>query len=317
MNKFIVITTINDPGKVIENFKQHLSEWKLIIVCDLKTPSFGGNHDNVEVLTVETQKKLKYKICNLPYNHYCRKMIGYMHAIKQGAEIIYDTDDDTFCDKITYPDFAGEFDIIKSNTHHFINALPLFNSRNEYIWPRGYPLHLLNKNQEITFNLSNADIGIWQGLINKDSDVDAIYRMTIHKEVKFLTGRPLVIDFGKYHPCNSQCTFFTKDTFQYMYLPAFVNFRFTDILRGYVAQYLMHDKNLQLGIFNNSAYQIRNEHDIYNDFIDEIPMYTSVPWLPSNFSGKNLFDVYNKLYYSGIVRDEELKMIENWLMDLK
>lgn len=30
----------------------------------------------------------------LPYKSYTRKMIGYLYAISQGAEWIYDTDDD-------------------------------------------------------------------------------------------------------------------------------------------------------------------------------------------------------------------------------
>ena len=51
-----------------------------------------------------------------------------------------------------------------------------------------------------------------------------------------------------------------------MYLPAFVSFRFTDILRGYVAQRIMWDYGLRLGFLPPNVFQKRNEHDLMADF---------------------------------------------------
>ena len=38
---------------------------------------------------------MKYKIVSLlPWNHYARKMLGYLKAMEAGASILVDTDDD-------------------------------------------------------------------------------------------------------------------------------------------------------------------------------------------------------------------------------
>ena len=66
----------------------------MVIVGDKKShPIKDGK--NLTYLSVEDQKKLGYKtVKHVPYNHYTRKNIGYLYAMEQGAEIIYDTDDD-------------------------------------------------------------------------------------------------------------------------------------------------------------------------------------------------------------------------------
>ena len=48
-----------------------------------------------------------------PYNHYARKNIGYLYAIQQGADIIYDTDDDN----LPYDDW----DIIDFSCDNFLS----------------------------------------------------------------------------------------------------------------------------------------------------------------------------------------------------
>lgn len=90
--------------------------WTMVVVGDTKTPknwSLKGVHD----LSVEDQQQLGglvwsfvlglwvtfhlmfdivgYRILNyIPHNSYARKNIGYLYAIKNGAEWIYDMDDE-------------------------------------------------------------------------------------------------------------------------------------------------------------------------------------------------------------------------------
>jgi hypothetical protein len=46
-------------------------------------------------LSLESQQKLPFSIVNLtPKNSFCRKNIGYLFAMSQGAEVIFDLDDD-------------------------------------------------------------------------------------------------------------------------------------------------------------------------------------------------------------------------------
>src|SRR5690349_20237412 len=93
MKKFIVITSIFKPTQAIESFSR-LKDYQLIVVGDKKTPA-DWQYENVTYLNVDDQISLSSSLANaIPYNHYGRKMLGYVYALKQGADIIIDTDDD-------------------------------------------------------------------------------------------------------------------------------------------------------------------------------------------------------------------------------
>ena len=74
----LIITTINAETKAITKLKS-MPDCKLIIVGDLKTPIY---HDGeIDFLSIERQKELYPDLSDiLPFNHYCRKNIGYVHA---------------------------------------------------------------------------------------------------------------------------------------------------------------------------------------------------------------------------------------------
>ena len=63
-------------------------------MVDQKTPA-NWHYPNTLFLSVQKQLKLGYRLLeHLPFNHYARKMIGYLYAIEHGALTIFDTDDD-------------------------------------------------------------------------------------------------------------------------------------------------------------------------------------------------------------------------------
>ena len=105
MNKFIVITTINAKSEGIARFAAH-EDWNIIIVGDRKSQHIDSS-DNIIFLSIEDQKKLGYQFLELcPYDHYARKNIGYLYAIQQDADVIFDTDDDNLpYDNWCLPDF--------------------------------------------------------------------------------------------------------------------------------------------------------------------------------------------------------------------
>lgn len=95
-----VITTINYPTDTIRTLAK-LQEWVVIIVADEKTPKnwFSNDTDlldsNIILLTLEEQLELDFEIIHvIPIGSYARKNIGYLCAIKCGAKLIYETDDD-------------------------------------------------------------------------------------------------------------------------------------------------------------------------------------------------------------------------------
>ena len=127
-----------------------------------------------------------------------------------------------------------------------------------------------------------------------------------------------------YCPFNSQNTYWHKDAFPYLYLPTATSFRFTDILRGYIAQKLMWDQNLYLGFCPANVYQKRNPHDLIEDFRAEVDCYLNVKPIveildavqSDNCSIWNLAQVYLALSKYGFCRHEEVLSCQAWLRDL-
>ena len=325
MRKFIVITSIFNPTEAVLSFAR-LPNYKLIVVGDKKTP-LDWHCDNVDYISVTDQHLLNYKLQqNLPYNHYCRKMLGYLKAIQSGAESIVDTDDDNIPkDNWQFPEFEHDFDSIPKNKG-FINIYQLFSKMT--IWPRGLPLKLIKTQFELEKNISSkfAKVGVWQGLVDEDPDVDAIYRLTSDKPCVFNKRKPVVLENGTVCPFNTQNTVVRKELFPLLYLPTSVTFRFTDILRGLIAQPIMWLYGYQLGFTEATVVQKRNPHDYMNDFISELPMYQhceSIIELVSSSISKsvnietNLYNSYSSLLKSKIVCEHEMKTLEAWLLDLE
>ncbi len=321
----IVITSIFEPTEAIKKFSNIRENHKLFVVGDKKTPS-NWFQDNTIFLPVDSQETNNFKISKeLPYNHYCRKMLGYLYAMKNGATAIIDTDDDNIPKEgWSFPPFSGSFDYIDKGLG-FVNIYKYFT--NQHIWPRGLPLNRINDKSPLkAINNTQVKIGIWQGLADEDPDVDAIYRMTSDEVCYFDDKEPVVLGKGTITPFNTQNTIICKELYSLMYLPTSVTFRFTDILRGLIAQPIMWSKDYLLGFVNATVTQKRNPHDYFKDFVSEVPMYlncdelvqfVSDAILPGESINNNLFKAYEALHFRKIVTDKELVTLEAWLRDIE
>lgn len=325
INKFIVITSIFDPTEAVVAFSK-LPDYEVVVVADRKTP-INWVCENVKYLSVEKQSQVgMYLNKVLPFNHYSRKMMGYLYAINNGATIIVDTDDDNIPkENWGFPSFKGEYDVIPGNKG-FINIYNYFSD--QHIWPRGLPLRLINKRHEFESETIEEEInvGVWQGLADEDPDVDAIYRLTSDKSCNFKSVKPVVLGPKSITPFNTQNTIIRKELFPLMYLPSHVTFRFTDILRGLIAQPIMWAYGYHLGYTTATVIQRRNPHDYYKDFISEIPMYQygeDVVKIVESVISKNesiidnLHNSYVALKDEGIVPEKELLVLNAWLKDLE
>lgn len=319
MNNYIVITTINALTESVEAFDAH-NDWKQILVGDKKSVPIndaGGR----EFLGIDQQLTLGFNFTKLcPYNHYARKNIGYLYAMMNGASVIYDTDDDN-CPLENW--FLPKFEsnrVIKSN-HRVFNIYRCFTDKK--VWPRGFPLESINDNTDYTLDEDSCDIAVWQGLANGEPDVDAIFRLVNGEKIVFDSHRPLAIQKGVYCPFNSQNTFWNNQVFPLLYLPVTVSFRYTDILRGFVAQKVFWGQNMHLGFTEATVYQDRNVHDLMKDFDQEVPMYTGFSMLNdaldrvviSGDLAEDMVNVYEELARVNIVSIEELDILRAWIKD--
>lgn len=325
MNKFIVITSIFHPTEAVIEFAK-TEGYQLIVVGDRKTPQ-DWHCNNVDYISVAQQENSGFELAKvLPYNHYCRKMLGYLKAMKNGAGYIADTDDDNIPKEgWGFPCFSGKFDSVPGNKG-FINIYQLYTEQK--IWARGLPLNLISTqfNLEESLEVKDCNIGIWQGLADEDPDVDAVYRLTNDTPCYFKERNPVVLGKGTISPFNTQNTLIRKELFPLMYLPTYVTFRFTDILRGLVAQPIMWLYNYQLGFVNATVVQKRNPHDYMKDFISEIPMYECgekvIGLVQSVISescsiGTNLYNAYEALRKEKIVSEKEMLTLKCWLKDVE
>ena len=322
--KIIVITSIFNPTEAVISFSK-FNDYKLIVVGDKKTPT-DWHCNNVDYISIEQQVNMAFELSKvLPYNHYCRKMLGYLEAIQKGADYIVDTDDDNIPkENWKFPEFEHKFDCI-SEHKGFINIYQLYTKQK--IWARGLPLNLISTQFELEKDLSQKDcqIGIWQGLADEDPDVDAIYRLTSDIPCYFDERGPVVLGKGTVSPFNTQNTMIRKELFALLYLPTYVTFRFTDILRGLIAQPIMWLYGFQLGFINATVVQKRNPHDYMQDFLSEMPMYQNcdkIIGLVTNSISKsdsieaNLYNAYKSLLNEDIVCEKEMITLEAWLKDI-
>ena len=277
LSQFIIITSIHGVTEAVKAFAG-VDGWHVVVVGDKKTPPLDTHpFPNVTFLSIADQATLPFSFHDhCPFNHYVRKNLGYLYAIQQGATQIADSDDDNF----PYPDWpgtvAGTATIATLADAKIVNIYRYFTD--QFIWPRGFPLDaILTATTATTQPPTSQSIGVWQGLADKDPDVDAIYRLTINQPVIFDKKPSLALAAGMYCPFNSQNTIWTTPAcFPYLYLPISVSFRFCDILRSYVAQRGLWAMNARLAFTTATAYQERNVHDFMVDFKDEIPCYQHV-----------------------------------------
>lgn len=323
MNKKIniVITTIREKNDVIANYEK-IIDGKIILIGDKKSKKIEKT-EKINFYSLGDQLNSDFKIAKiLPFNHYSRKNIGYLYSILEKAELVFDTDDDNNPNtnwKLPPTDRIFSSIIDKKG---FFNVYRYFSD--EFIWPRGLPLDQVDTFERTTKLNKEIEFGTIQSLVDGDPDVDAIHRMLFKKQFYFKHRAPLAMDAGVYVPFNSQSTIWINEMLPYAYLPSTVSFRFTDILRGYIAQRCFWEHGKRLVFSSPIVNQLRNEHDLLDDFKDEIPCHLNVRTVVelldnlslSNDFENNLIKIYTCLSHIQVVKSDELKILRAWLDDI-
>ncbi len=329
MTKYaIVVTTINHPTKAIQVIASEAPRLnaEFYVIGDTKSPpDFSLN--GAIYLNVEQQIStgLAYAKQAL-VRHYARKNIGYLLAIKQGSDVIIETDDDNS----PYNEFwlpreqLMQADLVKGQG--WCNVYRYFSEAT--IWPRGLPLPVIQQDKMPLHEASEQiDAPIQQGLADLNPDVDAIYRLVLPLPVSFSRRAPVSLDYGVWCPFNSQNTTWHKVAFPLLYLPAHCSFRMTDIWRSFVAQRIAWENGWRLVFHNATVFQERNDHNLMKDFEDEISGYLRNDEIKKTLSGlslkggqtnipDDLVTCYQSLIGLGVVGKEESTLLNAWLNDL-
>jgi len=212
--KWIVVTSINDPSKQMKKLSNE-KEFKLVVVSDLKTNQ-NWSLENSVFLSVKHQINLNYKsLSSTAFYSYTRKNIGYLYAIQNGAQFIYDTDDDNepISPVVDFFDFKKTKKELEYDNNSPLILNPLAHFGQPTIWPRGYPLGEINKKSYNDYICIEKPTSIvQQSVVDGDPDVDAIFRLTKsidskRIEIEFDYNSPSVrIPMYKLTPYNAQNT---------------------------------------------------------------------------------------------------------------
>lgn len=330
-NIAIVITSIaNSDNKVLIKYAKECEKRniRLIIIGDEKSPKkFFINGCDYYSLKEQLVLDFEYpKKC--PRNHYARKNIGYLLAIKDNAKVIIETDDDNY----PYADFWIDRSCMQRvpivTKKGWVNVYTMFSDKK--IWPRGFPLEEINNKDEIIYDKLETKlvkIPIQQGLANNNPDVDAIYRLTSELPISFYSNRKVALGKGSWCPFNSQNTTWWEETYPLLYLPSTCSFRMTDIWRSFIAQRIAWENDWFILFEKPTVKQTRNVHNLLKDFKDEIPGYISnkdicnklndLEILPGIQNIKNnMVRCYMMFSKEGWVKHNEINLLKSWLKDL-
>ena len=332
--KWAVVTTIYKASDSVRHVARD-PIWCLVIVGDKNSPSkaeymadigpVGGK--TVLYLSPDDQERIFPLLSRvIPWNNMSRKNIGYMYAIKHGAEKIWDFDDDNL--NVLPENIMDTMSKYRAPcepfTFHIFNPYHYFSVNESYTWPRGQPLeHIRNPATvpKVCLFTFERRIGIIQSLANIEPDVDAVYRFTRNTPFYFgatpSSHTPVIVPPNAFSPFNAQATLWMKEAFLFLPLPMSVTYRVADIWRGYVAQYFFQQQALSLVFVPPYIDQHRNVHDYLKDFNDELDIYQKsdklLTWLGYNIQTESMLELYKEMYERGYLEEKDLHFIAAWI----
>ncbi|HVS82663.1 MAG TPA: STELLO glycosyltransferase family protein [Pyrinomonadaceae bacterium] len=326
----IVVTSIAGPNATLQALAHGSGQrgYTFIVIGDEPSPR-DFSLDGCDFFGLKQQRELGLKFAVLcPTRHYARKNVGYLLAMRAGATVIIETDDDNAPYETFWNQRTRAQTVRTATEPGWLNVYRYFTDAN--IWPRGFPLNRINAPQAAFDELvtHSVDAPIQQGLSDVDPDVDAIYRLTQPAPVSFSRDRRVALKQNVWCPFNSQNTTWWADAFPLLYLPAYCTFRMTDIWRSFIAQRIAWENNWSLLFHEPNTEQARNQHDLMRDFADEIPGYLRNSEICEALSrlqlragiehlSDNLKICYEELVRMSVVDARELELLDAWTDDLK
>ena len=329
----VVVTTIHPPTPAMHTLAAQCraGDVDLLVVGDAAGPGAYAL-DGARYCDLAAQRRTGLRFARLcPEGHYARKAVGYLLAMRAGAQVIAETDDDN----APLAGFLAPMDRHVTARHAvangWTNVYPYFDPDPRPVWPRGLPLDAIHVPPPAADGLAEAtvDCPIQQGLADGNPDVDAVYRLTRPLPVRFcMEPRHIALGRGSWCPFNSQNTRWWREAFALMYLPVTCSFRMTDIWRSFVAQRIAWENGWSILFHQPTVTQDRNDHDLMADFRQEVPGYLENARIARLLEdaplrggaeriGDDMVACYRALIAADILSERERPLIDAWLADLE
>ena len=314
-----VVTTISPaPTTAILELASQRPDITVIVIADKKSPTAWNNiPSNIQYVSVEEQTRLYSMQFMPPWNHFGRKNVGYLEALKSGACFMWDFDDDNILLNTTdgvlnmanlHRWARTTMEAAASNEPNaissvWVNLMPIMgNSR--FIWPRGSPLEPLQQNTTFLPTLKaltpckemkNAHagcvaigpqcscLGLLSTLAQGNPDLDAIQRLTTSSDVDFKRELGSFVALGERTTAshNAQATLISRAAIILGMLPMTVHGRVSDIWRSVIFNRLSELYGLRVAVTSGTVEHIRNPHSFLGDLDAEQPLYAQANVLGS------------------------------------
>ena len=322
----VVVTTIQSPTASMRRWADVLRRGgeRLIVVGDQRGPhSFPL--PGATVLTWAAQQQLSGRLARLlPANHYARKNLGYLLAMRDRPACLFETDDDNTPLPRWRPR-ALTVAVQPVRRQEWVNVYRHFSRA--LIWPRGLPLTHIKTTPALLGRPRMVAAPVQQELANGDADVDAIWRLVFDTSVQFRQATSIALPPGTACPFNSQATWWWPVAWPLLYLPSHCSFRLTDIWRSFVAQRCLWELGHGVVFHAPTLVQERNPHDLARDFRQELPGYEHNTAIMAALRSlrlapgprhvcDNLLACYRQLVAAGFLPRAELPLVRAWLADL-
>ncbi|MDQ3819315.1 MAG: DUF288 domain-containing protein, partial [Acidobacteriota bacterium] len=227
----LVVTSIAGPNPILRAQARGCLEHGLdfFVIGDEASPTHF-ELEGCRFYGLAEQRVLPFRSAeNCPTRHYARKNIGYLLAMRGGAQVILETDDDNIPTENFWKERSRGQTVKVVSDAGWVNVFRYFTDAT--VWPRGLPLDRIHAEvpQFESLPTEEVDCPIQQGLTDQNPDVDAIYRLTLPIPQTFRKDRRVALRSRTHSPFNSQNTAWWRDAFPLLYLPACCSFRMTDI----------------------------------------------------------------------------------------
>ena len=326
----MVVTSISSPNQVLQVLARGCVKhgWDFIVAGDILSPK-NFQLDGCAYYDIDRQMGTDFLVSRKCLTgHYARKNVGYLIAIKKGADIIVETDDDNLPQESFWQQRKQVREARFINGKGWVNVYSYFSD--DFIWPRGFPLNLIRKKTDIRqelLSLRKLKCPIQQGLANNNPDVDAVYRLVMPLPINFKGSDDIALGPQVWSPFNSQNTTWWPEAFPLLYLPSYCSFRMTDIYRSLVAQRIAWENGWSVLFHRPTVSQERNQHNLMKDFADEMSGYIQVETIGQILEQINIKpgvklipdamrQCYGRLVAKSIFDVKELDVLEAWLKDL-
>lgn len=261
MTKAALVTTTISVPLALEYIRRADADIVFIVVGDSRTPhsDVADFLDTIQpAFYIHPDEQKQWRCSELiGWNCVQRRSIGFLYAIRMGAEILITWDTDNFPFNQNYiADFRRLFlqsfhGLQISSRTGWFNQYPNFNHR-------GFPIG--KRSDKVVDSISYANIGVVAGVALGDADVDVYTRMAGPAKYEFvdnLTANGFVVSPDTHVVFNSQNTGFLRAFAPAMFMAPAIK-RYDDIVASLLVQRLLTDQGYAVHIGPPFTYQERH-----------------------------------------------------------